>query len=246
VSVYSRIASSINGGLDRVGYRVNRLPTPPDTCRLRAIERLGIDLVLDIGANVGQYACALRRYGYRGRIVSFEPLPGAFAALSAAAARDPLWQVRNVAAGALATRLTMYVSDKRVSSSLLPITAASIAAAPASQATKTIDVDVVTLEDVIAAEREARIMLKIDAQGYEWPVLQGCGSGIERIALLDVEMSLQPMYDGQALFDQVDGWIVARGFRRIGFDTGFWNRTSGELLQLDGIYARGETECLAS
>ena len=56
--------------------------------------------------------------------------------------------------------------------------------------------------------------------------------------MLDVEMSLIPLYEGQALFDAVDRHIVGRGFRRIGFDTGFWNRETGELLQVDGIYVR--------
>jgi hypothetical protein len=46
------------------------------------------------------------------------------------------------------------------------------------------------------------------------------------------------MYEGQALFDQVDRHIIEQGYRRMGFDTGFWNRQTGELLQVDGIYAR--------
>ena len=238
MSLYAWTARSINGALDRVGYRVTRLPTQPTNCRLRAIERLSIDLVLDVGANAGQYARELRRYGYSGRIISFEPLPDVFAILAAAADGDRLWEARNVAAGDVAERLTMHVSDNSVSSSLLPVTAASVAAAPASRASGTVEVEVVRLEDLLAAETGARIMLKIDAQGYEWPVLQGCGSAIDHVRLLDVEMSLKPMYEGQALFDQVDSWVVAHGFGRVGFDTGFWNRTTGELLQLDGIYAR--------
>lgn len=40
------------------------------------LSRLGIDLVVDIGANEGQYAFDVRLHGYRGRILSFESLQG--------------------------------------------------------------------------------------------------------------------------------------------------------------------------
>ena len=58
------------------------------------------------------------------------------------------------------------------------------------------------------------------------------------VRLLDVEMALALTYQGQALFDEVDSWIRDRGFRRVGIDQAFWNRETGELLALDGIYAR--------
>ena len=238
MGIYSTFAGGMNRVLKRGGYQIIRLPIPPVNCRLRALERLNIDLVLDVGANVGQYASELRAYGYRGRIISFEPLPDAFAKLSAAAAGDALWEVRNVAAGAAPARLTMHVSENSVSSSLLRVTSASVAAAPASRATRTTEVDVITLDKVLADAAGARIMLKIDTQGYEWSVLQGCGVELAKVLLLDVEMSLQPLYDDTILFETVDNWIVQQGFRRLGFDTSFWNRDSGELLGLDGIYAR--------
>jgi len=238
VTLYSAFARGVNALLRRVGYQVNRLPAPALNCRLRSVERFGIDLVLDVGANEGQYARELRAHGYRGRILSFEPLPDAFAILSAAAAADPLWDVRNAAVGAAPGTLPMHVSDNSVSSSLLPVTQASMDAAPESRSRRMVAVEVITLAETLSANAGARILLKIDTQGYEWPVLQGCGDALTHALMLDVEMSLQPMYEGQALFDQVDQHIMAQGYRRVGFDTGFWNRQTGELLQVDGIYAR--------
>ncbi|HXU82134.1 MAG TPA: FkbM family methyltransferase, partial [Polyangia bacterium] len=55
-----------------------------------------IDAVLDVGANVGQYALLLRSWGYRGRIISFEPLSAQFQQLKAQADRDPAWEVFNI------------------------------------------------------------------------------------------------------------------------------------------------------
>src|SRR2546423_8564507 len=66
--------------------------------RLTLMKKSGIDLVIDVGANQGQFARTMRdQLSYRGRIVSFEPLTNAFAALRRAAAGDPSWICYNIA-----------------------------------------------------------------------------------------------------------------------------------------------------
>ena len=42
--------------------------------RQKIIKYYGIDSILDVGANVGQYASELRQLNYKGDILSFEPL----------------------------------------------------------------------------------------------------------------------------------------------------------------------------
>lgn len=78
---------------------------------VRILDHHGIDVVLDVGANVGQYAARLRQGGWSGRIVSFEPLPDAHATLEAAAAPDALWEV--------APRMALGASTGTVSSTCL-------------------------------------------------------------------------------------------------------------------------------
>ena len=70
------------------------------------------------------------------------------------------------------------------------------------------------------------------------PVLLGCGQASDNVPMLDVEMSLVEVYDGQQLFVEVDKWIRHHGFEIESFDTSFWSRDTGRLLSLDGIYAR--------
>ena len=91
----------------RTGYDLSRhLPTVADLLRQRRI-----DVVFDVGANVGQYGSELRDWGYRGRIVSFEPLAAAYADLAQRAARDGAWVAHPFALGASETSADLHVSD---------------------------------------------------------------------------------------------------------------------------------------
>ncbi|MGN6161287.1 MAG: FkbM family methyltransferase, partial [Marmoricola sp.] len=83
--------------LGRVGVSVG---TDPYANRLtRTLRAHGIETVLDVGANVGQYSALLRSAGYPGRIISVEPLADAFAQLSRRARNDRAWVTVNSAVG---------------------------------------------------------------------------------------------------------------------------------------------------
>src|SRR3954465_1840833 len=77
--------------------------------RVRVLAAHGVDVVLDVGANAGQYAGHLRREGYRGRIVSFEPVLGSYEQLREAARRDPGWEARHTAVGDTAGTLEVHL-----------------------------------------------------------------------------------------------------------------------------------------
>ena len=79
------------------GFDVTRFP--PDGSREAFLEKLDISVVLDVGANEGQYATGLREMGYQGRIVSFEPLSEQFNLLEGLCSADALWDCHNLALG---------------------------------------------------------------------------------------------------------------------------------------------------
>ena len=116
-------------GWDIVQYRP---ATHPLARRARLLKDYRIDLVLDVGANTGQYARQLRELGYKGRIVSFEPLSSAVAELRRAAAYDANWQVRNHACGAENGKREIRVAANSQSSSFLPMKAEHLDAFPDS------------------------------------------------------------------------------------------------------------------
>ena len=135
-----------------------------------------IDLVLDVGANSGRYALDLRRAGYAGQILSFEPVRDAWERCVANASRDPLWSVApQVALGAREGQVEIHVSRNSVSSSILPMNDVHRAAAPDSSYVRTERVDLRRLDRLAREpiERARRPFLKIDTQGYERDLSRG-------------------------------------------------------------------------
>src|SRR5271155_1246635 len=136
---------------------------------------LGIDLLIDVGANVGQFATLCRTHGYRGSILSFEPSTAAHRELLRTAAVDPLWTVADrMALGAVSGEVDINIAANSLSSSILPMLDPHLSAAPQSQYIQRERVPVRRLDDVLPDDAEScKIFLKLDVQGYEPQVLSG-------------------------------------------------------------------------
>lgn len=229
----------------RIGFDLVRFdPTRHPLARRMALLRAhGVDVVFDVGANVGQYATELRGLGYGGRVVSFEPLPSAFASLSQRAARDPLWDVFQIGLGDTNAHVQLNVSANSQSSSLLPMTTTHLDAAPESRVTGTEQVMIRRLDDVIDdyVAPESRLYLKIDAQGYERKILEGLGPSHRRVLGAQLEMSLVRLYDGEDLLSQLLDYMSALGFVLMSVEPGFSDTRTGQLLQLDGVFYRQQS-----
>jgi FkbM family methyltransferase len=196
--------------------------------------------VLDIGANIGQYGSALRASGYRGDIVSCEPLSDAFEHLKRRSERDSKWAAIRTAVGAEPGSTDINVSANSYSSSLLPMTDAHTDAAPGSEFVRVETVPVTTVGELVAGRAidPERSLLKIDTQGYEAQVLDGAADLLERFAAVSLELSFVPLYQGQLLFDELVGRLQNAGFTLYGLDAGFGDPRTGRMLQCDGLFVR--------
>ena len=199
-----------------------------------------IDLVLDVGANVGQYAMLLRRLGYSGKIVSFEPLSSAYSQLKVASNKDELWEVApRTAIGNEDSQISINISANSQSSSVLNILDSHVNAASNSVY---IDSEKVKLQrlDTIALdyfEKDANsVFLKIDVQGFERQVLEGAMNILPRIKGIQTEMSLIPLYQGQLLFQETLALLDKLGYELYSLIPGFADPKTGRLLQMDGIF----------
>jgi len=219
--------------LRRVGYEV--IPLPVDRLLRRAP-----DVLLDVGANEGQFARDARRRGFTGRIVSFEPLPDAFARLAKAARPDAAWEVRNEALGAEAGRLPMHVASSDASSSLLPPSPRMGEFAGFLAFEEGTEVAVRPLDELFAqvCRPGDRVAMKVDTQGYERAVLAGAEGSLGRIDALMLELSFTPLYAGEPPVEDVLAWLRARGFAPAYIAPAFAERPSRRWLQADVLLVR--------
>ncbi len=206
--------------------------------RARLLEWLGIDLVLDVGANAGQYARLLRDIGYRARIVSFEPLAEAFDRLSRRAARDPRWQAVRCALGDAEGTAELRVAQKPVFSSLHPARAALVDADAGARPVRGECVPVRRLDQVLPEVRldASRIWLKLDVQGHEEKVLAGLADRLGELTALQIELSARPLYEGERDLLATMQWLQEAGFELWALEPGFSDARSGRMLQMDGIF----------
>ena len=101
-----------------LGYQIKKYQDE-DMPRLKIIKELGINKLLDVGANAGQYSLKMRKLGFKKKIISFEPLKSAFEKLQKAASKDKNWIVNNYALGNEDAENTINVSRNSYSSSIL-------------------------------------------------------------------------------------------------------------------------------
>lgn len=227
--------SAINTTLKRLGYRVSRWAPP--YAFIQHLNQLGINVVLDVGANAGQYGKLLRVSGYAGQIISFEPVNAPFAALSGAAASDPKWSAINAAAGAAKGEATINVNRLTEVSSLL--TLRQNVQHGFETATETQSISIVRLDDVFEQYVKAndRVLLKMDVQGYENEVLKGAAVTLKKIAAVQTEMSIVPIYSGQQDMCTTIGTLKGSGFDLIDIANGHRD-TDGRLMEADGFFVR--------
>lgn len=242
----SRLKDALHTRLRRHGWQLARYPVSYNVAHKRSLvlDTLGTRLVIDIGANTGQFAAEVRTYGYLGRILSFEPLPDAFVELSRHAQRDRLWDVVASGLGSADGTIAINVAGNSVSSSPLTMLDRHLDAAPGSAVVNQVMVPVARLDSVLANRRvlddlgDQAPYLKIDTQGFEREVLDGAPDTLKKVSAVEVELSLVELYEGQPLFDEILAVLDAAGFRLAGLQPGFWDQKTGETLQVDGLFLK--------
>jgi FkbM family methyltransferase len=243
-SARARILTGAGRTLDRLGYELRPLSTETlsqeETRRARLLRSRGITLVLDVGASKGHYALQLRRIGFEGRIVSFEPLAEPFSALAAAAARDEAWDCRRLALGARDGEAEINVAGNSTSSSLLEMEERHVQSAPQAAYVGTESVAVASLDSIWGdlVGDDARVYLKLDVQGFELEVLRGADAHLGSVDCVQAELSFVPLYRDAPTFMEMIEFLGSRGFRLAGLEEGHDDVRTGEMLQADGIFVR--------
>jgi FkbM family methyltransferase len=212
----------------------------PPVRRVRLLAWKGVESVVDVGANAGQYGTRLRDAGYTGRMVSFEPGSAAFDRLAETARPDPRWEVRRCALGDHDGTVTLNVATDSEGSSLLQVEDREVRNSPGSGFVGTEHVGLSRLDTLWPELRldASRVYLKLDTQGSELAILHGAERTLRIVEFVEAELSLVPLYRGGPLFDEVIDFLNERGFGLISLEGIDEERDTGHMLQVDAIFLR--------
>ena len=201
------------------------------------LESFDIKTVIDVGANIGQFANDARKLYPDAAIYSFEPLPGPYSELLVNTRSFTKFNSYNLALGDYEGTTEMYINEFSQSSSLLEMEDSHKQAFPHTKNTTSITVNIQTL-DLIASklELDTDISLKIDVQGFEKQVLDGGKETLNKVKIIIIETSYIPLYKDQLLFAGVHDYLTKAGFQFHGNLGQLINPNDGSILQGDSIF----------
>lgn len=243
------VKSSVRSGVRRLGFELRRTgdaerrrlrPAPYYERRNTILGTEGVNLVLDAGANVGQYVEVMRGAGYEGRVISFEPLSAPFGELERKAGADGCWEPRRLALSEEDGSATMNVAGSTVASSLLEMRTWWAEKAPELAFVGSEQVELRRLDslaDELLGPGDV-VHFKLDVQGYELLALRGAEESLPRIRSVELEMSAVPVYKGQPDFRELIDFLYERGFELATLEAGTTDPDSGRMVEMDGIFVR--------
>jgi len=205
------------------------------------IDEQGIDLIFDVGGNVGQFAKMVFGAGYSGRLVSFEPGAKAHAALTAAAKANPNWTIApRMALGKTREMLMLHTFNRTDMNSLYAPDEKVFESFPALEESSAEEVQVERLDEVAASFMSDvdTVFLKIDTQGGELAILEGSTGILDQLAMLQLEVAVESVYQGEPVWMDVLKPVHDYGFRPALMSPGYFSKRIRRQLDLDIVFLR--------
>ncbi len=195
--------------------------------------------ILDVGANVGQFAVACAKIFPGVAVHSFEPLPDCVERLKRNVASLDDVHVYPLALGAESGETTMHVNSHSHSSSILALGERHRRAFPSAREIGDIKVKMSTLDlEMNSMFLERPVLLKLDVQGYEALVLEGATETLEKIDYVLLEASFRPMYVGEKTFMDIVRTMEGYGFEFLRPVDWLSDPHNGEVLQVDALFVK--------
>lgn len=228
--------------INNLGFELRRYTIQgSEYCRLKHFFTYHkVDLVLDVGANIGQYAKSIRQLGYSGKIVSIEPLSTAYSQLQAVSSNDSLWEIApRCAIGNEEGEIAINIAANSMSSSALNMLDSHVNAAPQSMYCGLEKVKLSRLDSLArryVMQDTKSVFLKIDVQGLEKQVIEGATQILPLVKGIQIELSLVPLYQDELTFTDMLKFMEGIGYELHAVIPGFTDLKTGRLLQMDGIF----------
>jgi FkbM family methyltransferase len=215
-----KLENRINRLLNLAGVELRRVRTGPSLRTVLAgfLKSHQVDCVFDVGANTGGYGRFLRdSVGYKGLILSFEPVGEVFRSLQTEAARDPHWIPFQMALGSANQKQAIHVGKVSTFSSFLEpehqvvegLGDQNVAIAQEEVAVRRLD----SLYGQLKSEHHfSRPFLKADTQGYDKEVFLGAEAVLPEFIGIQSEISFLPIYKQMPGIAEMHPLLARLGF----------------------------------
>ena len=232
----------INRILRKCGYQISKTHTLEYKIKVgeyKWLQDYGIKTVIDVGANIGQFALMMHKIINAAAIFSFEPISECYKEL--VNKKDQINNLKcfNLALGKETREGVINRSEFLASSSILDMEPLLKEVFPYTVKTKQEKIKITSLDKIHNEIDWARkILLKIDVQGYELEVLEGAKNSLNSIDLIIVEVTFHKLYKNQHLFEDVYNFLYLRNFRYRGNFDQIIDPNTGRILQADAIFVK--------
>jgi FkbM family methyltransferase len=243
MGIKSRIRQGLHKAYRRPEKSAQVQEIPFDKLRQHYLQKHDIGLVVDVGANEGQYAAGIWATGYTGTMVSFEPVMEVFKKLEENQhACEARWLCLPLALGAQNGAAVIHIAGNNAeSSSILPMLSSHTDALPQSAYVGEQQVEVVTLdhcfEQYAALQVSDALWLKIDTQGTELDILKGASRLLSSARMIEMELSFCTLYAQQPLIETAIAELRSLGFVPVYMEPCFTNGPFKQL-QMSGLFEK--------
>ena len=197
-----------------------------------------LSTILDVGANIGQFALSASFCFPDAVIYSFEPIPDAFIRLTKNIRGKPQIKAFNCALGNTRRRTSFYRNEFTQVSSLYKIDHRNDNPNYNQRKTTLVEVDVFPLDDFVAdLQIKTPILLKMDVQGMEKEVLLGSKRTLEVTEFILVEAPFIPLYENQLLFDDLNDYMKSIGYKLLA-PIGVNRGKDDMIIEMDLLYRK--------
>lgn len=211
----------------------------PNDNELNALKSYDIGTILDIGANIGQFAVEARKFFPEALIYSFEPIDDCYNDLLKQLENDDKFKAFNFALGEENKEEAININSYSPSSSILKLAELHKNNFSYAQEDSIQKIKVKKLDEIFdSLDKKGNILIKMDVQGYEDRVIGGGKLSILKAKVIIIETSFAPLYEGQMLFNDINGLLKELGYSYTGSLCQKKSPLNGIILSQDSLFVR--------
>lgn len=227
----TKIKQRLYGGDISRMIAAGKIPDPEVS--LRRLNTLGFvpKTIFDVGAYQGDFAQMCLNIWPDSEVHSFEGLPDKAGAIQKRFEGKNV-QVVNTLVGAEKRDDVVFFADE---------TSSSVLASQEFTPKKRLNLKMITLDDYVQQHNVVPGFLKIDTQGYEFPILQGFEQNLSKIPVILLELNTLEVYHHVTLAHEIIAFLASHDFVIYDICEIHHRPLDGALFQMDLLFVKKDS-----